>query len=169
MPKSHMSRPNQNQLYNMSQNSSNPVAGLHKSKMYSLILAGLALVSLLLPWITVSARGFGVGYSHNGFGGWGYFALLGVAAAIASCFMGDKTKAYDDMSKKVALGGFGAIAGGAVIYLIRIISVGGAYGIKPSPGFGLFIGLAAGAIGLLLLLGIIKPPKSIDEKVDKLS
>jgi hypothetical protein len=33
----------------------------------------------------------------------------------------------------------------------------------------LFIGLAAGAIGLLLLLGIIKPPKSIDEKVDKLS
>jgi hypothetical protein len=95
-----MSRPNQNQLYNMSQNSSNPVAGLHKSKMYSLILAGLALVSLLLPWITVSARGFGVGYSHNGFGGWGYLALLGVAAAIASCFMGDKTKAYDDMSKK---------------------------------------------------------------------
>jgi hypothetical protein len=140
--------------------------GFHKSKLYSLILAGVALISMLLPWISVSAGGFGGG-SKNGFGGWGLLALLGIAAVAASCFMGDKSKGYDDMGKKIALGGFGAIAAGAVIYLIRVLTMGGGYGgmIKVSPGLGLFLGLAAGAIGLLLLLGIVKMPKSIDDKV----
>ncbi|MFM2337614.1 MAG: hypothetical protein RL115_807 [Bacteroidota bacterium] len=158
----------------MSQNS-NPIAGLHKSKMYSLILAGLALVSLILPWFSVKASGgFGFSVSKNGFGSWGLLALIGAGVAIASCFMGDKTKGYDDMGKKLALGGFGAIAGGAVIYLIRILTVGnggnfGVVSVKASPGIGLFIGLAAGALGLLILLGMVKPPKSIDDKIDSLS
>jgi len=141
--------------------------GFHKQKLYSLILAAVALISLLLPWITVSAGGFG-GASKNGFGGWGLLALIGVGLVAAACFMGDKSKVFDDMGKKLALGGFGAIAGGAVIYLIRILTYGGGkYGgiVKTSPGFGLFIGLAAGAIGLLLLLGMVKVPKSIDDKV----
>jgi len=141
--------------------------GFHKSKLYSLILAGVALISLILPWITVSAGGFG-GASKNGFGGWGLLALIGVGLVAAACFMGNKALGFDDMGKKLALGGFGAIAGGAVIYLIRILTYGGGkYGgiVKTSPGFGLFIGLAAGAIGLLLLLGMIKVPKSIDDKV----
>ncbi len=141
--------------------------GFHKSKLYSLILAGVALISLILPWFTVSAGGFG-GVSKNGFGSWGLLALIGVGLVAAACFMGDKSKTFDNMGKKLALGGFGGIAGGAVIYLIRILSVGGGkYGgmVKASPGFGLFIGLVAGAIGLLLLLGIIKVPKSIDDKV----
>ena len=141
--------------------------GFHKSKLYSLILGGVGLISMILPWFTVSAGGFG-GVSKNGFGSWGFLALIGVGLVAAACFMGDKSKTFDDMGKKLALAGFGAMAGGAVIYLIRILSVGGGkYGgmVKTSPGFGLFIGLAAGAIGLLLLLGIIKVPKSIDDKV----
>jgi len=141
--------------------------GFHKQKLYSLILAGLALISLLLPWITVSAGGFG-GASKNGFGGWGLLALIGVGVVAAACFMGDKSKTFDEMGKKLALGGFGAIAGGGLIYLIRILTYGGGkYGgiVKTSPGFGLFIGLAAGVIGLLLLLGMVKVPKSIDDKI----
>lgn len=141
--------------------------GFHKSKLYSLILAAVGLISMILPWFTVSAGGFG-GISKNGFGSWGLLVLIGIGLVAAACFMGDKAVTFDDMGKKLALAGFGAMAGGAVIYLIRIISVGGGkYGgmVKASPGFGLFIGLAAGAIGLLLLLGIIKVPKSIDEKV----
>ena len=145
--------------------------GFHKSKLYSLILAAVALISMLLPWFSVKAAGgFGMGYgaSHNGFGSWGLVVLAGIALVAASCFMGDKSKPYDDMGKKLALGGFGAIAGGALIYLIRILTLGtGKYGgmVKTSPGLGLFLGLAAGAIGLLLLLGIVKVPKSIDDKV----
>ena len=141
--------------------------GFHKSKLYSLILGGVALISMILPWFTVSAGGFG-GISKNGFNSWGLVTLIGVGLVAAACFMGDKSKTFDDMGRKLALAGFGAIAGGAVIYLIRILSVGGSkYGgmVKASPGFGLFIALAAGAIGLLLLLGIIKVPKSIDDKV----
>lgn len=156
----------------MAQNS-NPIAGLHKQKMYSLILAGVGLISLILPWVSAKVKGFGSigGASHNGFGSWGILVLIGVGAAVASCFLGDKTQAYDENSKKIALGGFGAMAGGALIYLIRILTAGGggAFGVSLSPGIGLFLGLAAGALGLLLLLGIVKPPKSIDDKVDKLS
>jgi hypothetical protein len=94
-------------------------------------------------------------------------AVLGVGLVAAACFMGDKSKGFDDMGKKMALGGFGAIAGGAVIYLIRILTVGSGYGglVKASPGLGLFLGLAAGALGLLILLGLVKPPKSIDDKL----
>jgi|GEM_PF-560683 hypothetical protein len=158
MPKSQTSRPNQNQPSFIMDN-----LGFHKSKLYSLILAGVGLISLLLPWFSLG--GFG---SKNGFGSWGLLVLVGVGVVAASCFMGDKSKGYDDMGKKLALGGFGAMAGGAVIYLIRILSVGGGkYGgyIKLSPGIGLFLGLAAGVIGLLLMLGIVKVPKSIDDKV----
>lgn len=128
------------------------------------------MISLIFPWVSAKVKGFGaVGASHNGFGSWGLLVLIGVGAAVASCFIGDKTQEYDANTKKIALGGFGAMAGGALIYLIRILTTGGAYGVKLSPGIGLFLGLIAGAVGLLLLLGMIKPPKSIDDKVDKLS
>ena len=144
--------------------------GFHKSKLYSLILAALGLVSMLLSWFSVKAAGGfgGMGISKNGFGSWGLLVLAGIALVAAACFMGDKAKGFDDMGKKLALAGFGAMAAGAVIYLIRILSMGGGkYGgmVKVSPGIGLFLGLAAGAIGLLLLLGIVKVPKSIDDKV----
>jgi hypothetical protein len=144
--------------------------GFHKSKLYSLILAAVALVSMILPWFSVKAAGGfgGMGISKNGFGSWGLLVLAGIALVAAACFMGDKAKGFDDMGKKLALGGFGAMAGGALIYLIRVLTLGGGkYGnmVKVSPGIGLFLGLAAGAIGLLLLLGIVKVPKSIDDKV----
>jgi hypothetical protein len=141
--------------------------GFHKSKLYSLILAGVALISLLLPWVSVSAGGFG-GSSANGFKGWGLLVLLGIGSVAASCFMGNKAVTFDDLGKKLVLGGFGAIVAGSVIYLIRILTMGGGtYGgfVKVSPGLGLFLGLIAGALGLLLALGKIKVPKSIDDKI----
>jgi len=133
---------------------------LHKQRLFSLIIAGVALISLLLPWFSVKAvGGFGIGASKNGLNSWGLIALLGIVAVAIASFMGDKTKPYDAMYKKVALGGFGAIAGGALIYLIRVLTVGNSY-VKASPGFGLIIGLLAGLAGLGFLLGMIKVPEN---------
>ncbi|MEO7394368.1 MAG: hypothetical protein ABIU11_05450 [Chitinophagaceae bacterium] len=126
----------------------------HKQKLYSLIIGGVALISLLLPWMTFSYGGFGGG-STNGFGSWGILALLGVGAVGVASFMGDKAKEYDATMKKVALGGFGAIGIAAILYFIRISSAGGGL---LKPGLGLWLSLLAGAAGLLFLLGIIKLP-----------
>lgn len=134
-------------------------SNLHKQRLYFLIIAGVALISLFLPWFTVSAGGFG-GISRNGLNSWGLLVLVGVGVVAAACFMGNKTMLLDDQGRKLAMGGFGLIAAGALIYLIRVMTVGGSYGVKASPGLGLFLGLIAGAVGLLLLFGVIKMPES---------
>lgn len=128
----------------------------HKQKLYSLIIAGVALVAIILPWITVSLGGFGSS-SANGFRGWGLLSVLGVGAVAAACFMGNKALAFDDTFKKVALGGFGAIAAGALLFFFRLNSVAGGFG-GVSSGFGLWICLVAGLAGLGLVLGLIKIP-----------
>lgn len=137
---------------------------LHKQKLYALIIAGVALIAIILPWITVSYRfeGYGGGSrSVNGFRGWGYLCLIGVAAVAVASLMEDKTKEYVGNMKMVAMGGFGAIVLGAVIFFIRISQVGGGgfQGVKSSAGLGLFLEIAAGAIGLLWVMGIIKMPQ----------
>lgn len=146
--------------------SSNPIAGLHKSKMYSLLIAGVALITLLLPWISVKV--FGYSQSWNGLRGWGLLSLLGIGGAIAISLMGDKTKEYDATMKKVILGCFGAIALGAVLFFLRKSTVAGGMS-SVGTGLGLWLCLAVGALGVLLQMGIVKPPKAIDDKVDSLS
>jgi hypothetical protein len=146
----------------MEQNTQNPLEGLNKQKLYCLIGAGIALVSMLLPWAT-SKMGFGG--SQNGFHSWGLISLLGIAGVAIASFMGDKSKPYEGQMRMVALGSAGAIAGGAFLYLLRIFlgseSTMG-YSIKLSkvisPGFGLFICLLVGAAILLFIMGIIKIP-----------
>jgi hypothetical protein len=134
---------------------------LHKQKLYALILAGVALISLFLPWATVNVRGFGGG-SVNGLRGWGFLALLGVAAVAVASFMEDKTKEYMGNMKMVAMGGFGVIALAGVITFIRLMSAGGhggelaGYGV--STGFGVYICVIAGVLGLLWIMGIVKMP-----------
>jgi hypothetical protein len=125
----------------------------HKQKLYCLIIAGVAFISLILPWVTVS-YGFASG-SVNGFRSWGILSLLGVAGVAVSCFMGDKTKQFDENFKKIAMASFGAIALGALIFFLRLSSFGGGFG-GVSGGFGLWICLVAGLAGLALVAGLIK-------------
>ncbi len=129
----------------------------HKQKMYAIILALLAFISLLLPWLTAPFGG-----SLNGFRGLGLLSLLGIAAVIALSFMGDKSKEYDANSKKLVLGGFGAIAAGAVIFLLTKNSSygGGIFGNIFKPGIGLWLCLIAGIAGLVLISGVIKLPEN---------
>jgi len=131
---------------------------LHKSKLYSLIIAGVALIALILPWITFKFGGFGSG-SSNGLRSWGLLTLLGIGAVVAACyFLGDKTKEFDANTKKIALAGFGGIAAGALIFFLRLNSYGGGFGSMAGAGIGLWLALLAGVGGLLFTLGIIKIP-----------
>jgi hypothetical protein len=69
--------------------------------------------------------------------------------------MGDKTKEFDANTKKIAMAGFGAIALGALLFFLRINSIGGGYG-SVSTGLGLWLCLAAGLAGLAWVFGLIK-------------
>ncbi len=143
----------------MEQNSaSNPLTGLHKQKLYSLIIGGVALIALILPWVSISLGGFGGG-SANGLRSWGILSLLGIGGVAAACFMGDKTKEFDEMTKKIALGSFAAIAAGALIFFLRLSSYGGGFGGVKS-GLGLWLCLIAGLAGLGWVMGLIKIPDS---------
>ncbi len=144
----------------MSQQNSNPIAGLNKQKMYLLIFAALGLISLILPWARVSA--FGYSHSQNGLKGEGLIALLGVVGLCVAALMGDKTKALDQNMRYVALGSFGGIILAGLLVFLSIKS-------PIKPGLGLFLALIVGVVGLLLMLGVVKPPKAIDDKVDSLS
>jgi len=121
----------------------------------TLIIAGVAFISLILPWVSISF-GF-AGGSVNGFRSWGILSLLGVIGIVISCLMGNKAVQFDETFKKVALGSFGAIGLGALIFFIRLSSYGGGFG-GVSAGFGLWLCLAAGVFGVIFLLGIIKLP-----------
>jgi hypothetical protein len=127
----------------------------HKQKLYSLIAAGAALIAMILPWAKVSIGGYGGG-SANGFHGEGLITLLGIAAVAVACFMGDKSRPFEGNFKNIALGGFGAIIAGAVIAFINVS--GSKYGSVIKPGIGLWLAIAAGVVGLLFLLGVIKFP-----------
>jgi DMSO reductase anchor subunit len=137
---------------------------LHKQRIYSLIIAGVALVTLLLPWLSVNVYGYS--RSWNGMKGWGLLSLLGIGAVAAASFMGNKMQDYDANMKKVVLGGFGAIALGALLFFIRKNSLVGS-GTGLNTGFGLWLCLAVGVIGVLFHLGLVKPPKAVDDKLNK--
>lgn len=143
----------------MEQNSqSNPLAGMHKQKLYSLIVAGVALIAIILPWLTISFGGFGGG-SANGFRSWGLLSVLGVGGVAVASFLGDKTKEFDETFKKVAMGSFAGIAAGALLFFLRISSIGG-MGSAVKSGLGLWLCLLAGLAGLGWVLGLIKLPEA---------
>lgn len=140
---------------------------LHKQKLYALIIAGVALIALFLPWASVSIRGYGGGGgSTNGLKGWGLLALAGVAAVAVASLMEDKTKEYMGNMKMVAMGGFGLMILAGVITFIRLSSAKGKGGeldfggmVKVSAGLGLFLCIIAGVLGLLWVMGIVKMPQ----------
>jgi len=133
------------------------INSMHKRRLYSLIIAGATLIALILPWASFSFGGFGGG-SVNGFRSWGLLSLAGVAGAAIASFMGDQKTDFDETFKKVALGSFAAIAAGALIFFIRLNSIGGPLSGGISAGIGLWLALALGVVGVLWTMGIVKLP-----------
>jgi uncharacterized membrane protein len=126
----------------------------HKQKLYSLIIAGVALVALLLPWVSVNF--LGASQSWNGIRGWGILSLVGIGGVAALSFMGNKADDYSDEYKKYVMAAFGAIALGAVLFFLRKSSVAGGFNDLVKTGIGLWLCLIAGLAGLALSYGLIK-------------
>jgi hypothetical protein len=149
MPKSHKSRHNQNYFF-MSQ------LNFHKQKLYALIAAAIALISLLLPWVNINFLGYTT--SANGIRGWGILSLIGVIGVAGLTFMTEKMMEYTQPFKNYVTICFGAIALGAVLFLLRKNSMaGGIYGTDiVHTGIGLWICLVAGLGGLAITYGLIK-------------
>ena len=145
----------------MEQNAqSNPLAGLHKQKLYSLIIAAVGIISCLLPWWHVSFGTFG-GYSINGLHRLGIITFIAfIAAAVVPFVIGNKSLPYMGQEKTISMACFGGAAGFAVITLLANMHY---------LSFGIFLAIAVGVIGLLLLMGKISVPKSIDDKINKIN
>lgn len=128
---------------------------LHKQKLYSLILGGVALIGMILPWATQNLGGFGSNTLGNGFQGWGILSLFGLIAVLVSSFAGDKLQDYDQNMKYLAIGAFGAITLGAFISFMQL-SGNNRMGMGIKSGIGVWFCIIAGLLGLLWVTGIIK-------------
>jgi hypothetical protein len=132
----------------------NPFTGLNKQKLYAIIIAAIGIISCLLPWWHVSFRGFGdfggAGYSINGLHKLGIIAFIGfIGAGIVPFIMGDKSKPFEGQEKLITAACFG---GAAVFALITLLAN------MHFISYGIFLAIAAGAIGALFVWGIVKMP-----------
>jgi hypothetical protein len=133
---------------------------MHQQKLYSLVLGGVGLLGMILPWANID-NGMMSRSAGNGFAGWGLLSLFGVVAILVSSLAGDKTVTYDQNMRYLAIGGFGGITLGAFISFMQV-SGNAAMGIKS--GIGVWFCIIAGVLGLLWVTGVIKissntPPK----------
>ena len=130
---------------------------LHKQKLYALIIAGVGLIAMFLPWWKISFGGYGgfaggMSTTINGLHELGFISLLGFIGAGAVTFaMGDKTKPYEGQPKMIAAACF---AGAALIALIQFLRQ------TKFASFGIFLAIAAGVVGALWVWGIIKLPEN---------
>jgi hypothetical protein len=142
---------------------------LHQRKLYALVEAIIAFIALLLPWtsykITLAFNFFGGGDASlsipplNGLRSWGFVTLIGIVGVIICSLMGDKLKEYDKNMRLAVMASFGAIALGAIAYLLTLNSAGpleaNGNPVTINAGFGLWIALIAGLIGLVWVSGVL--------------
>ncbi len=129
---------------------------LHKSKMIALIIAAVGIVSCLLPWWHVSFAGYGgfggAGYSINGLHRLGIVSFIAfIGAGVVTFIMGDKSKPYEGQEKMITAACFGGAAVFAVITLVANMHY---------LSFGIFLAIAAGAVGALFVWGMVKMPEN---------
>lgn len=123
---------------------------LHKQKLYALIVAGVGLIAMFLPWWKISYGGYGGfgGVSINGMHEIGLLAFVGfVGAGIVTFVMGDKSKPYDGQVKMIAAACFGVAALICIIQFARQ---------SKFTSFGLYLAILAGIAGAVIVY-VMKP------------
>jgi len=122
---------------------------LHKQRKFVLLSAVLGLISVFLPWKTVSAGLFGASMSEgiNGFHGAGILTFLLFIVAGIVAFLGNQTAALDKGSWMAVMAA-GAVALIGVIINISTTSGNSMGFVELSVGLGCWIALVA-AIGVV--------------------
>lgn len=142
---------------------------MHNQRKFILIAAAVGVVSIFLPWATMSAGRFG-SMSSNAFGSWGMLVFLGYAAAIAFAVIKDQKEQLESNFWILTLF-CGALA--FLITIIAILQVSNAGGMRiggmgVSVGFGAFISLAASAVLVFITWKFKKAEDTIQGGFDAL-
>lgn len=129
---------------------------LNTQRKLILIAAAIGVISIFLPWITVSI--FGQSNSANGFRDTGIVVFLAFVAAGVVSVMGDQTSKLDKKMWIIALGA-GAVALVFTLISFGTFSGGGGWGlVEAGYGFGIWIALIA-SIGILAFAWMHKNPE----------
>jgi hypothetical protein len=144
---------------------------MHKQRKLILIAAIVGIISIFLPWITISAGGPGLNMSvnRNGFHGSGVVVFLAFAATVILVLTGDEKMSLRRTSWIIALA-LGLVALLFIgICMSNLSGVTGGYGlVDASIGFGLWIALAA-SLGILGSAWLLKSPgDSIKLAIDEM-
>jgi peptidoglycan/LPS O-acetylase OafA/YrhL len=115
---------------------------MSKQRKMVLIAAAIGVISMFLPWISISIPIFGQTASQNGMHGWGIVIFLCMAAAGVIAFMGNQSRNLDKTSWMLVLilGGIAAIS--MIINFFQALEALSLY------SFG-FYGALAGSIGIV--------------------
>ncbi len=127
---------------------------MHKQRLLIVIGAGLGLISVFLPWVSI--KFFGMNINAAGWQVWDGWVLFGlaVAAGVMALTQGDKTLELDADAKKKVMGIAGGAAGFMLFELFVRIGVGAA-------GIGAWLALIA-ALAMVAAPFIIKGDGSFE-------
>lgn len=124
---------------------------MNKQRKFVLIAAVVGLISMFLPWVSVSA--FGFSQSVNGMHGSGILVFLCFAACAALALMGDQTKNLDKTFWMITL-----IAGALAVIIVGwnlVDAMGSPY--SSGVTFGFYLAIAA-SIGVVAAAFLFKSP-----------
>lgn len=129
---------------------------LNKQRKFILIACVLGIISVFLPWVSISM--FGLSESINGFRGWGIVVFFAFIIAAAISLLGNQTQTLEKNYWLASLACGAAALLSIVIALFSSSGMGPGIGIIDAGiGFGIWIAIAASA-GVLLFSWIYKNP-----------
>ena len=129
---------------------------MNRQRKLILITAAIGIISVFLPWVTISI--FGMTQSINGFHGWGILVFLAFVASAVIALIGNQTRVLEKSYWFLAMA-CGAIALLSIIIAIASSdSMGGGMGfVDAGIGAGMWIAIAA-ALGVVLFAWLFKSP-----------